>query len=230
MILSSILQILAGGVLGIILSYIINNKKVEKDKYTLLFEKLMLESDNLRQQIRELSQDCERKTFMLQQEMLLAKEKHVIELADHNKKLAILENSVNNHHMQIIMLESSHSYSPYPIWLKDMNGIMLYVNEAYVETFLKPQKKTRSDILGKSVLNIWSDHVAKKLMQFDSEILRQDAAYNYYFEDYLRLKTLDDSIDMVYRIIKYKRYYEKTLIGIAGMAIPPMRGENYIEH
>lgn len=229
----NMVQMIIGGALGsiltIIFTFIINSKKVENDKYSLLFEKLMLDSDNLRKQLSLLQEDCNKKAFMMQQELLMTREKYMNELSENNKKLAVLENSVDNHHMQIIMLESSHSYSPYPIWLRDIAGILLYVNDAYVDTFLKPQGKTRQDVLGKTSDYNWPTEVSVKLKAFDMEILSADTGYNYYYESYLRLYDESRTIDKTYRVIKYKRYYEKSLIGITGMAIPPMRGENYVE-
>lgn len=58
---------------------------------------------------------------------------------------------------QLHMLESAHQRSPFPTWIKDLNGVMLSVNKAYEDKYLIPHGKSIRDVVGRTDKESWSD-------------------------------------------------------------------------
>jgi PAS domain-containing protein len=118
---------------------------------------------------------------------------------------------------KVTLLESSHQDAPIPIWLKDKHGVMLALNPEYERTFLIPHGKTREDYLHKTDYDVWPEDIAAEYIRNDRLVMRTRKTW----------KGTETILDhqgnkSQWQIIKYPRKAGGVLIGIAGMAIPPI--------
>lgn len=70
-----------------------------------------------------------------------------------------------------IMLKASSDYLPFPFWIKDTRGTMIYLNNAYERKYLLPRGLTATDYLNKNDTELWSASVAKKFKTSDSIVM-----------------------------------------------------------
>lgn len=122
------------------------------------------------------------------------------------KKVAMLENKV-------LLLESAHQSLPVPMWLKSMDGTMLALNPAYERVFLKPNKLTTIDYIGKKDHEVWPEEIADAFRSHDMKVQTSGKT----------LETTElvpiDGVMTKWHIIKYIRFSDGIPIGIGGMAV-----------
>ena len=71
-----------------------------------------------------------------------------------------IENLRSRYHRianEVRLLEISSPQMQVPAWIKDAGGVMLKLNDAYEEQYLKPIKKVRSDYIGKTDEEFWDE-------------------------------------------------------------------------
>ena len=116
---------------------------------------------------------------------------------------------------QLIIFESSHSDVPVPIWLKDTNGVMLFVNSEYEKKILMPLNKTSEDYIGETDFKIYPTDVAKEFRKHDRRVMTQKKP--------IRFKERWQNSDGDWYegdILKYPRFLNRdTVIGIGGLII-----------
>jgi len=150
-------------------------------------------------------------------------------LKDYNTRLDDLERTVENlktevhrkdkeiQHLrnQLLIFESSHSDVPVPIWLKDTNGIMLFLNDEYEKAILRPLNKTKKDYIGETDFKIFPSDIASNFRKHDRRVQTQKKP--------IRFKERWQSTDGQWvegDIIKYPRFLNRdTVIGIGGIII-----------
>lgn len=134
-----------------------------------------------------------------------------------SKEMKQLQDEVERLQNKVTLLESSHQDAPIPIWLKDRNGIMLALNPEYEKLFLVPIGKNREDYLYNSDYDIWPEDVAAEYVKNDQYVMRTK-------ETWRGLETIVDHQGerSKWQIIKYPRKAGGVIIGIAGIAIPPL--------
>ena len=116
---------------------------------------------------------------------------------------------------QLLIFESSHSDVPVPIWLKDTNGIMLFLNDEYEKAILRPINKTKEDYIGETDFKIFSSDVASTFRKNDRRVQTQKKPIR--FKE--RWRGADGTL---YEgdVIKYPRFLNRdTVIGIGGIII-----------
>lgn len=134
-----------------------------------------------------------------------------------SKEMDKLRSEVEHLQNKVTLLESSHQDAPIPIWLKDRYGIMLALNPEYEKTFLLPIGKKREDYLHKSDYDVWPQKVAAEYIRNDQFVMRTRQTWR-------GTETIIDhqGKEQQWQIIKYPRMAGGVLIGIAGIAVPPL--------
>lgn len=115
----------------------------------------------------------------------------------------------------VTLLKASAPTIPIPMWVKDTNGIMLSLNDAYEQTFLKPLGKTRNDYIGKTDTEVWGEEIAKEFRINDNIAALSDEPISV-FENV----NIGNGIFKEYNIIKYRNKIADLVISIAGIALP----------
>lgn len=119
---------------------------------------------------------------------------------------------------KVILLETASHDLPFPMWLKDMEFKMLYLNHEYEKLFLKPNGITTVDYIGKTDFDVWSVEIAESYMRSDKETIKSKNGV--YIATNEIIIVGENNISEKYRVIKYLRYVGKIAIGIGGVAIP----------
>ena len=182
----------------IVVVYLLFRKNSSKDKYEGLFNRIEKDNERLRSELNR-EREGNNQEFKKQHEMIL-----------------LLEKKISKLHNQIIMLESAQSNHPFPTWLKDTEGTMLFLNEAYENIFLQPQGLSAADYIGNNDFDIWPEDVAKNYKLHDRHVMKAGKPVEFLE----KIVSKDGSINEMWRILKFPRYSNRTLVGIAGMAIP----------
>jgi PAS domain-containing protein len=58
-----------------------------------------------------------------------------------------------------------------PAWVKDPNGVMLALNDAYEKAYLIPLGKTREDYIGKNDIEMWGAEIGEEYMKLDKRVI-----------------------------------------------------------
>jgi hypothetical protein len=190
-----IVAALGGGVLTQVFTFIINWQKAEKDDFTTIVDQW--QNDNKR--LREENQ------------------KHLQTQNDLYKKLAEHERKISALNTKLLIMESAYMHIPIPSWLKDLDGTMLALNEAYEDNFLKPLGLCRADYLGKTDFDIWDEDVAKEYQQNDVAVL-QSPEKVWFGDERIIINGVD--VTKEWKTLKYVRFAGDLEVGIGGMAIP----------
>lgn len=198
--ITGIATALIGGGIGSLLTYKLGNRKQDESEFSSLMreykdllkeakasaEELKLRVDDLEKDVRNLTKSVNQK----------------------DKEIQHLRN-------QLIIFESSHSDVPVPIWLKDTNGIMLFLNKEYEDKILKPINKTSDDYIGETDFKIHPPNVAKEFRKHDRRVMTQKKP--------IRFKERWVGVDGQWYegdVIKYPRFLNRnTVIGIGGLII-----------
>ncbi len=112
----------------------------------------------------------------------------------------------------IMYIQSSQMDIPLPLWIKDMDGILISCNKAYEDQFLKPIGITAQDYIGRPDWEIWGKEFAKKIAAHERQLVvsRKELRGT----DYIPVeegKTVKTSW------IKYPLFKNGTMIGHAGI-------------
>lgn len=194
-----IIAALSGGVLTQVFTFILNRDKAketaEKNDFTTIVEQW--QSDNKR--LREENQ------------------KHLQTQNDLYKKLAEHERKISALNTKLLIMESAYMHIPVPSWLKDLDGTMLALNEAYEDNFLKPLGLCRADYIGKTDFDIWDDETAKEYQENDVKVLNSIEKV-WFGKEKIVLNGVD--VTDQWKMLKYVRFAGDLEIGIGGMAIP----------
>jgi hypothetical protein len=141
-------------------------------------------------------------------------------LKQHETQLNEMQGTISELRSQIILLESATNDLPFPMWLKDIESTMLYVNEEYENLFLKPMGLTTLDYMGKKDVDIWGEEIGKKYIESDKKTLAMKG------KSYLTLDPIilnGNNLSEHWKIIKYLRFVGKVVVGIGGIAIPTFK-------
>lgn len=124
---------------------------------------------------------------------------------------------------QLTLLRTAYNDSPFPTWLKDTNGVMLDLNPAYENLFLKPMGLTKVDYIGKTDYHIWPEDVAAKYIQNDLRAMKSE-----YWIGEEKIMVNDNNVGNIWQILKYGRYMDGVCVGVTGKAIPVLEGASII--
>lgn len=194
-----IIAALSGGVLTQVFTFILNRDKAketaEKNDFQTIVEQW--QSDNKR--LRDENQ------------------KHLQTQNDLYKKLAEHERKISALNTKLLIMESAYMHIPVPSWLKDLDGTMLALNEAYEDNFLKPLGLCRADYIGKTDFDIWDEETANEYQQNDVKVLNSIEKV-WFGKEKIVLNGVD--VTDQWKMLKYVRFAGDLEIGIGGMAIP----------
>ena len=199
-IVTTIITTLFGGGIGAFLTYKLGNRKQDETEFTSLVSAYK----DLVQETKDNAEELKMRVDTLEQQVKgLTKA-----ISDKDREIQHLRN-------QLIIFESSHADVPVPIWLKDTNGIMLFLNSEYEEKILKPINKTSEDYIGETDFKIYPPNIAKEFRKHDRRVLTQKKP--------IRFKERWQGADGQWLegdIIKYPRFLNRnTVIGIGGIII-----------
>jgi hypothetical protein len=194
--------ILGAGGLGAFLTYKLGNRKQDNSEfvsvmaeYKALVAEYKAEVIKLREEVEYLKTDSQQK-----------------------------REDVQNLRNQLLIFESSHIDIPVPMWLKDTNGVMLFLNEEYSRTLLQPIGKQSSDYIGFTDFDVWDKATAKEFRSHDKDVMRKKKAVQF-------KEIWEGSNGNIYEgtVLKYPRFLNRnTVIGIGGiiLEIKLLKNEN----
>lgn len=148
-------------------------------------------------------------------------------LAPLQDKIQILENKLEDYRLrelrnlakvttlenQLILFESSHIDIPLPVWMKDTEGKMLFLNKRYEDMFLTPMGLSMGDYIGNKDKAVWSLEVAKKFGVNDKIVIRTKKPLRV-------IEAVDDGAGNIFYVdsLKYPRTTANgKVIGISGI-------------
>lgn len=185
--------VFGSGIAGAFLSFKLGNRKQDNSEFTSIvseYKELVLDYKN---EVLQLRIDVDNLTKYLQEK---------------RDEVKTLRN-------QLMIFESSHSDIPIPVWLKDTQGRMLFVNQEYENQLLNPIGKTADDYIGSLDKHIWGKDVANVFIENDREVMRKKRPIEF-TEKWVGA----NGQLMEGRLIKYPRFLNgKTVIGIGGIII-----------
>ena len=184
-----------GGFLTKLFDYLMNLRKAESDDFDTIVAQWQQDNERLRQENKEHER---------RQNELYKK------IAEHEKKLSALN-------AKLLVMESSYMHIPLPSWLKDIDGTMLAVNDAYEMYFLIPNGFVKSDYIGKTDSDVWPENVAQEFIGNDILTLQSEKKI-WFGKETILIKDVDVSDN--WRVLKYVRYAGNIPVGVAGIAIP----------
>jgi hypothetical protein len=184
-----------GGFLTKLFDYLMNLRKAESDDFDTIVAQWQQDNERLRQENKEHKD---------RQDELYKK------IAEHEKKLSALN-------AKLLVMESSYMHIPLPSWLKDIDGTMLAVNDAYEMYFLIPNGFVKSDYIGKTDSDVWPENVAQEFIGNDILTLQSEKKI-WFGKETILIKDVDVSDN--WRVLKYVRYAGNIAVGVAGIAIP----------
>jgi hypothetical protein len=119
---------------------------------------------------------------------------------------------------KLAMMESAHMDAPLPMWLKDVDGTMLALNQAYEDAFLRPIGKTANDYIGRKDVDVYGEELGRQFADHDRIALSGRIV------DVLEDAPVGDGTMAKWRVIKYVRKVGRVPVGIAGIAVPHHEG------
>lgn len=139
----------------------------------------------------------------------------VAETARLGHELQLKEAEMGVLRAQLENMKKAYPDLPIPLWLKDRNGIMLSLNDAYEKAFLIPQGKHRGDYIMQPDTAIWPPHVAELFKKNDIKAIERGKSTRVVFEDIPDMDILKN-----WEFVKYAYFIDGTLVGVGGVAIP----------
>ena len=127
------------------------------------------------------------------------------------------EKTLNDLNNKVLHLETSVNELPFPMWMKDIDGKVLYVNQDYENSFLRPMGKTISDYLNHTDYDVWPKEIADEFNRNDKAVVKSRKKYWVGTEPII---VAGNDISDEWKIIKYVRFAGKVPLGISGVAVP----------
>jgi len=192
--LTTVITAIIGGLFGTGLGAFLTYRLGSRKQNTTELELVLKERKEIEQSLRsEISQLKER----------------VYELEERSKTD---QKEIASLQTQQLIFESSHTDIPLPIWLKDTSGKMIFLNAPYEELFLSPRGYTIHDYIGNTDFAVWPEEVAVAFQRNDKQVMLTKKPYE-------GVEMLVDKNGTEYYVdfIKWPRFFEKKVIGIAGL-------------
>ena len=187
-------SIIGGGLIGVILTWIISNRKDKRDGLEIIIDRYNEDNKRLRQELESLKDDFNKESRnRMEREVKLQQE------------LAQLRSTLN-------VMESAHLDLPVPQWLKDTKGKMLALNIEYERKFLIPMGSKREDYINKDDIDIWDKTTSEQFARNDLEVMRNRRVLQ--TQELINFGAHSE----LWEVLKYPRYAGNILIGIGGIA------------
>lgn len=192
LIITSLISALFGGGIGVFFTYRISNRKQDQSDFTALIS-----------EYKEMVNDYKSEVVDLRKEVIQLR-------SDVHSR----ENEIKQLRTQLMIFESSNVDIPIPIWLKDTDGKMLFVNPEYERLILHPIGKTAEDYIGSMDGAIWPKHIADVFQEHDRKVMRTKKA-----TEFMETWVGSNNVEYEGRVIKYPRFLNRTVIGVGGIII-----------
>lgn len=194
-----LLQLLGAGITGggiwKLFDYLSANKQQNSADYSTIIQMLKEENENWKRTVEALQMKEE----------------------ESRQRIIDLERLSSSLQSKLLLLESAAFDFPVPMWVKDLSGKMLALNEAYEQIFLKPKNLTAQDYIGKTDDKIWGKELAKIFQANDRKAFLTKIPVKETF-----IHELPDGSTEKYIIIKFIRYAGTLALGIGGIAVPDL--------
>lgn len=174
-------------------TYFISKRKVRQDDVKILLEGWKAQYDQINARLKE--SEVREEQCVKNYEALSA-------------QLQTLKASVT-------LLKASSPTVPIPMWVKDWNGVMLSLNDAYEKEFLFPNGKTREDYIGHTDTEVWGEEIAEQFRKNDNLAALSDEPISIYEKVEFASGHFKE-----YNIIKYRNKLADMVVTIAGIALP----------
>ncbi|MFS4469104.1 PAS domain-containing protein [Maribacter sp. 2210JD10-5] len=192
LIITGLISALSGGALASFLTFKLGNRKQDESEFATLVKEYKEIVENNKADLVELRNEVKE----IRKDLTEAK----------------LENQQLRN--QLMIFESSNTDVPLPIWLKDTDGKMLFVNPEYERALLNPIGKSSEDYIGKTDVDVWGEETGKQFQAHDKKVMRSKKP----MEFVERWKGMNGA-EYEGRIIKYPRFLNRTVIGIGGIVV-----------
>lgn len=126
---------------------------------------------------------------------------------------------INQLKQQLLTLQSTEDSWPYPAWLKDSSGQLLFANKAYVDKYLTPRGYSLQDYLGGTDGDVWPKYIADQFRHNDEQVMRSG-------HHVIVLETVEMPTGIEKHLfIKYPRRLGGVVVGVAGRYLPRIEDE-----
>jgi len=190
-IIITIISVIGAGGLGAFLTYKLGDRKQDESEFVTLVKEYKQLYDVQKVELSFLKKEVDNLR---------------IQFVEKDKEVEQLRN-------QLMIFESSHADVPVPLWLKDIQGKMLFLNSEYEQTILYPQNKNQDDYIGNTDIDVWGKEIGEKFFKNDLQVIKKRKAIQF-----LERWKGDDCI-YEGKVLKYPRYLGKTIIGVGGIIL-----------
>lgn len=167
------------------------------------------ERDSFNKNLLTRLNDLEGK-YQVQSQQIVAQSEEIIKLKTRN---AFLENLVNEKFNHIAIMYSFYSKIPKPAWMKDKDGFMFFINDAFERQW--GVSALRYD--GQRDDNIWPKKIAEQFQKNDEEVkLRKKGLC--FVEQIPQSPDSEDSEIEEWDVCRFPIVHQDELIGIGGIA------------
>ena len=169
-----------------------NERKQHSSEFQELMDRYKLMVDKLEAKVDSLSAEMEE----------VRKEK-----VEQNLLILNLKN-------QLLIFESSHVDIPLPMWMKDVNGKMIFVNSFYEDQLLIPRGYNTRDYIGFTDHAVWPKETADQYSTNDKRVLKTKRSHRTIesFEE-------SDGVLLFMDVLKYPRMLNRNVIGVSGIIL-----------
>lgn len=183
---------LAGGAVGAFLTYKLGVRKQKSSEFEILLNERKQITKDLTERIEKLE----------------------VQIEAFREREAASKQEIQNLRHQLLMFESSHTDIPLPIWMKDTEGKMIFLNDHYEDMFLLPRGYTIHDYIGKNDYAVWSPEIAKAFISNDKQVIRTKKFVR-------KIEAIEDATGKIYYadLLKYPRKLQNKVIGISGIIL-----------
>lgn len=187
-----ILSALGGGALASYLTFRISLKRQKLSEFEVLIQEYKSMKMNLDQRVQILEEKLEQD----------------------KARLDLQRGEIQELRYKLQIFESSHADIPLPMWLKDTDGTMLFLNKQYEDTFLIPRGYEANDYVGHKDDAVWGDEIAVAFQLNDRKVIRSKKPVR------TIEPLIDEEGDTYYcEILKYPRSASGRVIGISGIVL-----------
>lgn len=133
--------------------------------------------------------------------------KEVTDLYSIQEKNIDLEKRLNAISAEVIIFKASTDRFPFPYWIKDLNGKSIYVNEAFVNKYLRPRGLSYSDYVGHYDITIFGSAEAEMYAKNDSLVVAAKRPINF----------IERVGKNLVRTVKWEYELNGVVVGVAGV-------------
>ena len=138
------------------------------------------------------------------------------EREEYKTELEDLKQSFKDIQLTLLYIKSAHYSSPHASWVKNKNGVMMSLNDAYEDNFLKPRGLSKFNYLAYKDKDVWPDSIAEEYAKNDAYVINHKVEWRGY-----ETVIIGDKVTK-WRISKWPIWddMKREVQGVAGVAFP----------